>query len=160
MNGVSLTGIGIAGIAVAIIGGIQLGSIGAKPFHYDTASSEARSEFLASEAEGFSKSIQRSLVSASGVGASFKVRESKVEPTSRRITVNIDVSGYYNNKGFSKYRSKLSKAVLKVHCKKFAKSRLGANNVTLTLRFNGTKDGRQLANVNLSNGACSKHVDI
>ena len=146
----------VFGTAMAIAGGIQLGQVSSTsaPFSYASASPAKRQAFLEKHAAGIERSLKRSLISSSGVGPSFRLKETEIDADRQRITFNIRMSGgrlLENRIGAAKRKA------YRDHCPAFMKSQLGQNNIKVVQRFvNGR--GETLVSIILSSANCSGYA--
>ncbi|MEO1702827.1 MAG: hypothetical protein AAFR71_12335 [Pseudomonadota bacterium] len=155
MNNLAFGGILVVGIAMATVGGAQLGSLGEPPFAYDSATSEKRIAWLEGHASTMERRVKGALVSPSGVGASFKLDKTRTDSQRRQITFDIAVSGSgkINHQAFRNFE----KAYLERECPRFMRTPLADNNVTVNYSFK-RKTGGTLHTVRMSPSTCGRYV--
>ena len=155
MNNLMFGGILIVGIGAAAVGGAQLSSLGEPPFAYETATSEKRIAWLDGHASKMERRVKGALVSPSGVGASFKLENTRTDSYRRQITFEIGVSGSgkINHQAFRTFE----KAYLERECPRFMRTPLADNNVTVNYSFK-RKTGGTLHTVRMSPSSCGRYV--
>lgn len=144
----------IVGTMMAVSGGFDLGQALNEPFDYQAATNAERTEFLQATAVPISKSLKLALISPSGIGPKFRLRETEVHPARREILFVIKVDGeLQRGQGFRDAKT----AMFKRLCPIYLPSPIGRNNVKLTQRYVG-RDNRTFVNVTVSNSVCRRYA--
>lgn len=155
MNNLMFGGMLAVGMGMAVVGGAQLGSLGEPPFAYESATTEKRIAWLEGHAAKMERRVKGMLVNPSGVGASFKLENTRTDSSRRQITFEISVSGSgrINHAAFRTFE----KALREADCPRYMRTVLADNNVGLAYKFK-RKSGGTLHTINLSPGSCSRYV--
>jgi hypothetical protein len=152
MKAIIAGGIMAVGAAMAVGGGMDLGSLGSTPFNYQNASKEDRTAFLQKESGTIGKMLRVALVNPSGVGGSMRLADTKVDPNRREIKFIIKVQGRLQPGAITNVRQ----AMLKKVCPRFVESKLGRNDVRMVQSFQNSKGS--LGSITISRSACSRYV--
>ncbi len=148
--------VGMFMVAMGVFGLLNVVGAGGSNFDFKAATEEERLEWMEKQANALKTGARFFLPNGRGPSnVNFYLDEIKKKPRSREIEMIIRVKFPY---GSSPYLADSSGVTDKL-CKKFVKTGLYKNDITLVSTFNNDKGGAPLTQLRVTKAKCDRRVN-